>query len=236
MADAIRVTFGNLDEAKQALVALHARVQEVTNDPEFSAINAYWSMGSAKNALHDAFQGLRQCSLGFEELVNKTIVALMQAGVAFQDADGNAVQLINGSLYYPGSDAAIAVGATGAAGDAGIYSEDNRIDSFIGVEPSGVSTDTGIYSDDNKVNTFVRADTETNYTAIAEVVIGRTSWATGSFMDGAPVVVADSSSLIPVVPLPPVFGDFSLSTPIPVIFPQSPFETEQQRMVSHAGA
>jgi fructose-1,6-bisphosphatase len=175
MADTIQVTFVNLDEAKRALIALHAKVQEVTDDPEFININAYWSQGPAKNALHDAFQNLKACSVGFGELVNVTIAALIQAGVAFRDADGNAVRYINGTLRYPGDDEAVAVNAEGVRGDARIFSADN------------------------KTNSFVAMNAEVNYAAIAEIYIGRMNWATGIQIGGAHVEVGDSGDATSVV-------------------------------------
>jgi hypothetical protein len=202
MADTIRITFANLDEAKQVLVALHTKVQEVTNDPEFSNINAYWSIGPAKNALHDAFQNLRQCSTDFGELVNATITMLMQAGMAFNDADGNAVQLINGTLRYPGNSAGIVVGASGTGGDTGIYSADNKTSSTIGINATAAVGDTGIYSEDNRIHSSVTMNAQVNYTEISQIFISRADWLTAIQISDVFADIRDPGLGISIVPPP----------------------------------
>lgn len=172
MADTIQVTFANLDEAKRALLALHDKVQAVTNDPEFHNIDAYWSIGPAKNALHDAVQNLKHCSESFGGLVNQTVAGLIQAGMAFQDADGNAVQYVNGTLRFLGSGVAIGVD---------------------GMRESGY--DVRIYSADNRINASVAMNAEVNYAALAEIFIGR-------LLIGASVEIGGGGDARPVVSLP----------------------------------
>jgi hypothetical protein len=106
MSGTIEVVYPNLEEAKKALVAVHQKTQEVISNQEFRNIDAYWSIGPAKNALHDAFQNLKHCSESFDQVVNKTIAFLINAGQAFTDADGNAVQYIGSTLRYPSGDVA----------------------------------------------------------------------------------------------------------------------------------